>query len=131
MVLEQTIETQKTNRENEESNKLDEEIDINLIFSLSIDPKNICRTTLDDAVNNKLHPLNTEWLNDIYQEFIKIVIEYQLSNSCGDRIIKLINNCRNSTDENSLPKNTKEERKFLDINNFPYMKFKTVPIINF
>ena len=62
---------------------------------------------------------------------MEIVMEYRLSNSCGDRIIKLINNCWNSTDENSLPKNTKEGRKFLDINNFPYMKFKTVPITNF
>jgi hypothetical protein len=58
-------------------------------------------------------------------------MEYKLSNSCGDSIIKLIKNCRNSTDENSLPKNTKEGRKFIDVNEFPYMKFKTVPITNF
>jgi len=93
MVLEQTIETQKTNRENEESNEPDEEIDINLTFPLSIDPEDICGTTLDDAVNDKLHPPNTEWPNDIYREFMEIVMEYQLSNSCRNRIIKLINNC--------------------------------------
>jgi len=62
---------------------------------------------------------------------MKIVMGYQLSNSCGDRIIKLINNSRNSIDKNLLPKSTKEGRKFLDINKFSYMKFKTVPIINF
>ena len=76
MVLEQTIETQKTNRENEESNEPDEEIDINLTFSLSIDSKDICRITLDNAVNNKLHLPNTEWPNDIYIEFMEIVMEY-------------------------------------------------------
>ena len=58
-------------------------------------------------------------------------MEYKLSNSYGDSIIKLIKNCRNSTDENSLPKNTKEDRKFIDVNEFSYMKFKTVPITNF
>jgi hypothetical protein len=62
---------------------------------------------------------------------MEIVMEYQLSNSCKDRIIKLINNCWNSTDENSLSKNTKKDCKFLNINNFSYMKFKTVPITNF
>ena len=61
---------------------------------------------------------------------MEIVMEYQLSNSCGDRIIKLINNSRNS-DEKSLPINTKEGRKFLDANEFPYMKFKKVPITKF
>ena len=58
-------------------------------------------------------------------------MEYQLSNSCGDRIIKLINKSRNEAEENLLPINTKEGRKFLDINEFPYMKFKKVPITNF
>ena len=66
---------------------------------------------------------------------MEIVMEYQLSNSCNDRIIKLINNSRNSTsystDKNLLPKSTREGRKFLDINEFPYMKFKKVPITNF
>ena len=66
IVLEQPIKTQKANRKNEESNEPDEEIDINLTFSLSIDPEDICETTLDNAVNDKLHSPNTEWPNDIY-----------------------------------------------------------------
>ena len=60
---------------------------------------------------------------------MEIVMEYQLSNSCGDRIIKLIDKSR--TSENRLPKNTKEGRKFLDNSDFPYIKFKKVPITNF
>ena len=65
---------------------------------------------------------------------MKIIIEYQLSNSCDDRIIKLINKSRQESRDpkkNLLPVNTKEGRKFLDINEFPYMKFKKVPITNF
>src|SRR5256886_6376927 len=78
-----------------------------------------------------MHPQNTEWPNDIYREFMEIVMEYQLSNSYGDRIIKLIDKSRRAPNENRLPKSTKEGRKFLDVNEFPYMKFKTVPITNF
>lgn len=85
---------------------------------------------MDDAIKDKTHPPSTEWPSDIYREFMEIVTEYQLSNACGDRIIKLINNSRNSN-ETSLPKNTKEGRKFLDANEFPYMKFKMVSITNF
>ena len=85
---------------------------------------------MDDAINDKLHPPNTSWPNDIYYEFMEIVMEYQLSDSCGDRIIKLINKSKNSK-ESSLPTSTKEGRKFLDVSEFPYMKFKKVPITSF
>jgi hypothetical protein len=132
----QPVETQETHWESEQSNEeideqSNEEIDDDLTFRLSIDSEDFHGTTIDDAINDKMHPPNTEWPNDIYREFMEIVMEYQLSNSCGDRIIRLINNSRNSIDGNPLPKNTKEGRKFLDVNEFPYMKFKTVPITNF
>jgi len=127
-MIEQSVET---DRESEKRDETDEEIDGNLTFPLSIDPEDFCGTTLADATTDKMHPPNTEWPNDIYREFMEIVMEYQLSNSCGDRIIKLIRNSQNSTDKNPLPKSTKEGRKFLDVNEFPYMKFKTVPITNF
>src|SRR5439155_15043215 len=64
------------------------------------------------------------------REFMEIIMEFQLSNSCSDRIIKLFDkskNCKN----NSLPKNTKEGRKFLDASDFPYMKFKKTLVTNF
>jgi len=136
MLVDQPIETQE-NVEDEEFNvdyETDEpqEIDIDLTFPLSINAEDSCGTTLDDAIEDKMHPPNTEWPNDIYREFMEIVMEYQLSNSCGDRIIKLINkSSRRDPDENQLPKSTKEGRKFLDVNEFPYMKFKKVPITNF
>ena len=85
---------------------------------------------MDDAINDKLHPPNTSWPNDIYYEFMEIVMEYQLSDSCGDRIIKLINKSKNSK-ESSLPTSTKEGCKFFDVSEFPYMKFKKVPITSF
>lgn len=115
----------------DDENDEDETVeDVNLTFPLSIDSEDYCGTTLDDAIKDKMHPPNTEWPNDIYREFMEIIMEYQLSNSCGDRIIKLFNKSRN-TEKNSLPKNTKEGRKFLDASEFPYMKFKKIPITNF
>ena len=128
MILEEPVET---DRESEKDNETDEEIEYQLTYSLSIDPEDFRGTTLDDAIKDKMHPPSTKWPNDIYREFMEVVTEYKLSNSCGDRIIKLINNSRNSTDKNLLPKSTKEGRKFLDIAEFPYIKFKTVPITNF
>ena len=128
MILEEPV---KTDRKSEKDDETDEDINYQLTYSLSTDPDDFCETTLSDATTDKMHPPNTEWPNDIYREFMEIVMEYKLSNSCDDRIIKLINNSRNFTDKNLLPKSTKEGHKFLDIAKFPYMKFKTVPITNF
>ncbi len=132
MTIEQPIETLvEIDKESEKSDETDEKINDNLTFSLFIDSKDFYVIILDNATMDKMHLPNTEWSNDIYREFMEIVMEYQLSNFCDDRIIKLINNSQNSTNKNLLPKNTKEDRKFLDVNKFPYMKFKTVPITNF
>ena len=119
----------------EESGEFDdddnEDNEVDLTYSLSIDAEDFCGTTLDDAIRDKIHPPNTEWPNNIYREFMEIVMEYQLSNSCGDRIIKLINKSRQEAEKNPLPINTKEGRRFLDVNEFPYMKFKKVLITKF
>ena len=54
---------------------------------------------------------------------MEIVTEYQLSNSCGDRLIKLFNSIEN-VNKNLFSKTTKAERKFLDNSDFSYMRFK-------
>ena len=53
-----------------------------------------------------------------------------MSNSCGDRLIKLYNSIKN-VNKKLFPKSTKEGRKFIDNSDFPYMKFKKVPITDF
>ena len=102
--------TTTQNLQEMEETDVDKEMDedVNLTYPFSADDKDYRNTTLDDATNDRMHPLNTEWLNDTYREFMKIITEYQLSNSCGDRIIKLVKSIE--TDNNNLlPKNTKEE----------------------
>jgi len=131
ITLEQNVESHENLPIFRQLSEENEEIDVDLTFPLSIEPKDYDGTTLDDAINDKMHPPNTEWPNDIYREFMEIVMEYQLSNSCGDKIIKLINKSRNESEENPLPINTKEGRKFLDVNEFPYMRFKKIAITNF
>src|SRR5436305_15277621 len=103
--LEKTVKPPETqhflndfDNESEEINvdhETDEKIDVNLTFLISIDAKDYCGTTLDDARKDKTHLLTTKWPNNIYCEFMKIVTEYQLSNSCGDRLIKLFNSIKN------------------------------------
>src|SRR5205823_4845969 len=94
--------------ESKQGDITDEEFEDNLTYPLSIDAEDSSGITLDNAINDKMHPQNTEWPK-----------------------IKLIDKSRRAPDENRLPKSTKEGRKFLDVNEFPYMKFKTVPITNF
>jgi hypothetical protein len=114
----------------EEVEEIDENDYGNLTYPYSSDLDDFSGTTFEDAINDKMHPLSTEWPNEIYREFMEIVMEFQLSNSCGDRIIKLFNKSKNF-ENNSLPKNTREGRKFIDASDFPYMKFKKVPVTNF
>ena len=110
-MLDEPIETQ----ENVEDEKFD---DVDLTFPLSIDTEDSRETTLDDAINDKMHPQNTEWPNDIYREFMEIVMEYQLSNSCGDRIIKLINKVDVLLMKTDYQKVPKKVVNFLMLTNF-------------
>src|SRR4051794_1311469 len=72
----------------------DKKINVNLTFLISIDPEDYCRITLNNAIKDKTHSLTTKWPNNIYCEFIEIITEYQLSNSCDNRLIKLFNSIK-------------------------------------
>src|SRR5881227_1442364 len=104
--------------ESKQGDITDEEFEDNLTYPLSINAEDSSGIILDDAINEKMHPQNTEWPNDIYREFMEIVMEYQLSNSCGDRIIKLIDKSRRAPDENRLQKVPRKVVNFLMLTNF-------------
>ena len=75
--LEQDRKSQKSSENLEEEIDVDHETgDVDLIYPLSIDSEDFCGTTLNDTINDKIYPPNTEWPNEIYKEFIEIVIEY-------------------------------------------------------
>ena len=87
-------------------------------------------TLLDDAINDRIHPQEVEWPNEVYHGFMELITEYRLSNACGDKIIKWFNASAN-IEESSLPKSTKEGREFLNNTGFSYLNFKEAPITNF
>ena len=94
---------QETDKEMSDDRETDgKTANINLTFPLTIDSEDYRGITLDDALNDKMH-----LPNDTYREFMEIVTEYQLSNSCGDRLIKLFNSIKN-VDKRLLPKTTKK-----------------------
>lgn len=87
-------------------------------------------TSLDDAINDRNHPQQVKWPNEVYRGFIELITEYRLSNACGDKIIKWFN-ASTSMEESPLPKSTKEGREFLNKTGVSYLDFKETPITTF
>ena len=61
---------------------------------------------------------------------MELITEYQLSNVCGDKIIKWFNASVN-IEESTLPKSIKEGREFLNKTEFSHLVFKGASITNF
>src|ERR1043166_9599826 len=106
----------------EEMEEINENDYGNLTYPFVSDPNDFSGTMFQDAINDKIYPPNTEWPNEIYREFMEIIMEFWLSNSCGNRIIKLVNKSKNSKNEDFLPKNTRKGREFLDASDFLNIK---------
>ena len=87
----------------------------NLTSSIDAEDYNGC--SLDDAIQDHMDPPKVDWPNDIYREFMEIVTEYRLSNSCGDRIIKWFNASTNFK-ESSLLASIKQGMNFWTITIF-------------
>src|SRR3990170_574373 len=92
-----------------------------------IDLKDLQGASLDDAletVEGKNKPENIAgWPNDAYRDFMKLIIDGNIANKIGDKIIKLFNKYSNL--ENSpLPKSTKSGKDYLNQINSPSLDFK-------
>ena len=92
-----------------------------------IDLEDLQGASLDDTletVEGKNKPKNiAEWPNDAYRNFMKLIIDGNISNKIGDKIIKLFNkysNLKNSL----LPKSTKSDKDYLNQINSPSLDFK-------
>ena len=92
-----------------------------------IDLEDLQGTTLDDALDtiegkNRLDRI-VKWPNDAYRDFMELIVEGNISNKIGDKIIKFFNNHSNL--ENSpLPSSTKNGKDFLDQIDSPSIDFK-------
>jgi len=65
-----------SSEEVEEVEEIDENDYGNLTYPFSSDPNDFSGTTFEDAVNDKMHSPNTEWPNEIYREFMEIIMEF-------------------------------------------------------
>ena len=65
----------------------------------------------------------TSWPNEAYREFMELIIEGNISNKMGDKIIKFFNKHSNLKDS-PLPNSTKNGKNYLNQINSPSLNFK-------
>ena len=84
---------EESSSENKQSDK-EEQSSFNL-KNIEFDLDDLSGASLDDTldtIEGKYESENVaEWLNDIYYDFMKLVIEGNISNKIGDKIIKFFN----------------------------------------
>jgi len=138
----QNIETEDTNSEPEEinfeteDNSEDSETKIQLPINLKpdFDLEDLQGVSLDDALDtskekNKLETI-VKWPNDAYRDFMELMVENNISNKTGDKIIKFFN--KHSNLENSpLPKSAKSSKDYLNQINSPSVAFKEKVVITY
>src|SRR6266487_5967582 len=117
----------------EDSEKSSEESLIDL-EKAPLDPEDLQGTTLEDAletIEGKNKPeCIAEWPNDIYCDFMELVIEGNISNTIGDRIIKFFNKHSN-LEESLLPKSTKSGKDYLNQIQSPLVDFKEKVVVTY
>jgi hypothetical protein len=94
---------------------------------IEIDLEDLQGTTLNDALDtvegkNRLDQI-VKWPNDAYRDFIELIVEGNISNKIGDKIIKFFNNHSNLKNS-PLPSSTKNGKVFLDQIDSPSIDFK-------
>ena len=138
----QNIETEDTNSETEdinfetEDNSEDSETKIQLPINLEpdFDLEDLQGASLDDALNTNEEKNKSEttvkWPNDAYRDFMELMVENNISNKTGDKIIKFFN--KHSNLENSpLPKSAKSGKDYLNQINSPLVDFKEKVVITY
>ena len=138
----QNIETEDTNSETEdinfetEDNSEDSETKIQLPINLEpdFDLEDLQGASLDDALNTNEEKNKSEttvkWPNDAYRDFMELMVENNISNKTGDKIIKFFN--KHSNLKNSpLPKSAKSGKDYLNQINSPSVDFKEKVVITY
>ena len=77
-----------------------------------------------DTIEGKNRPeCIAKWPNDAYREFMELIIEGNISNKIGDKIIKFFNKHSN-VEKSPLPSSTKNGKDYLNQINSPSVDFK-------
>lgn len=100
----------------------------------TFDPEDLRGATLDDAldtISGKNKPERiAEWPNDAYRDFMNLIVEGNISNNIGDKIIKFFNKHSN-LEKSPLPKSTKNGKDYLNQINSPSVEFKEKVVANY
>jgi hypothetical protein len=92
-----------------------------------IDPDDLQGASLDDAIDaidGKSTPERVvKWPNDAYRDFLELIVEGNISNKMGDKIIKFFNKHSN-LEKSPLPSSTKNGKDYLNQINSPSIDFK-------
>ncbi|EXX55425.1 hypothetical protein RirG_225480 [Rhizophagus irregularis DAOM 197198w] len=106
--------------------ELGTEIPVNL-DNIDLDPEDLQEASLDDALDaiegKNLPEHVAKWPNDAYRDFMRLIVEGNISNKIGDQIIKFFNKYSN-LEESSLPKSTKNGKDHLNQITSPSLDFK-------
>ena len=97
------------------------------LADFEFDSEDLQGATMDDAldaIEGKDRPeCIAKWPNDAYRDFMELIVEGNISNKIGDKIINFFN--RHSNLENSpLPSSTKNGKDYLNQINSPSLDFK-------
>jgi hypothetical protein len=94
---------------------------------IDIDPEDLQGATLDDAldtIEGKNKPDHiAEWPNDAYRDFMELIIEGNISNKIGDKIINFFNK-HSDLKKSPLPNSTKNGKDYLNQISSPSVDFK-------
>src|SRR6266480_1511257 len=124
----QNIETEDTNFETEDNSENSEtKIQLPINLEPDFDLENLQGASLENAldiVEGKNKPERVaEWPNDAYHDFMKLIVENNVSNKTGDKFIKFFNKYSHLK-EFLLPKSTKNGKDYLNQINSPLVNFK-------
>ena len=133
----QSIETEENVKELEiEENTEELELEVELETELQLpvnlkdcdlDFEDLQGAAWDDALDTIEGKNRTEriasWPNEAYYEFMELIIEGNISNKMGDKIIKFFNKHSNLKDS-PLPNSTKNGKYYLNQINSPSLNFK-------
>ena len=126
--LEQDVEMEENIEENDEGSEENvEELETESQLPEDFDPEDLQGASLDDALEttrgkNKPECI-TKWPNDAYRDFMKLIVDGNISNKIGDKIIKFFNK-HNNLKDSPLPKSTKSGKDYLNQINSPSLDFK-------
>ncbi|GBB97635.1 hypothetical protein RclHR1_03020013 [Rhizophagus clarus] len=134
------LRSQARNRETEETigesaENIETESQLPATFGeTDCDPEDLQGASLDDAldtIEGKNKPKHiAEWPSDAYREFMELIVEGNISNKVGDKIIKFFNRHSN-LEKSPLPKSTKDGKDYLNQISSPSIDFKEKSVANY